>query len=263
MKKLILSLSMLCSVALLWTACDKKDEDNSGKARVQVRLTDDPGDFDAVYVDVREVRVNMTDADDDGWQTLSGIRPGIYNLLDLVNDKDTLLADAFLPSGRIHQMRLVLGSQNSVVVNGVETPLQTPSAQQSGLKLNIQQDIDGGLLYVILLDFDVAKSIVHTGNGKFILKPVIRTIFESVGGSVKGVVLPDSVKAAVLLMNGNDTIASSFTGANGGYLMKGLPSGNYWLNVRPLHPDFDTAVVNNIVVNAGSVTWVDTVRLRK
>lgn len=50
--------------------------------------------------------------------------------------------------------------------------LETPSAQQSALKLNIHQPIQEGMLYKLLLDFDVAKSIHKTGNGRCVLKPL-------------------------------------------------------------------------------------------
>ena len=114
---------------------------------------------------------------------MQGVNAAVYDVLKLVNDDDTLLADANIPSGRLHQLRLVLGTENYVKIEGTTQliKLETPSAQQSGLKLNIQQDVLDGILYTITLDFDVAKSIVKTGNNKYILKPTIRTILNAAG----------------------------------------------------------------------------------
>ena len=180
--------------ASFFSACSDSDSMMNQPARLEVRLTDDPGNFDAVNIDIRDVQINVTGDDNNGWQSLPGVRQGIYNLLDLVNDKDTLLVNADVPSGRLQQLRLVLGNNNTVVVDGVTIPLETPSAQQSGLKLNIHQDVAGGILYTLVLDFDAARSIVVTGNKKYILKPVIRTVLKAAGGSIKGAVLPDSVR---------------------------------------------------------------------
>jgi hypothetical protein len=146
-------------------------------------------------------------------------------------------------------------------VNGQKIPLETPSAQQSGLKLNIHQTITSGILYTITLDFDAAKSIVTTGNNKYILKPVIRTVFNAVGGSIKGFVLPSSVLTAVYALQGPDTIASTFTGSNGGYLVKGLAAGSYSLSFVPSDTTYTTQTKTGIAVTTGNVTTVDTVFL--
>src|SRR3546814_20987710 len=111
----------------------------------------------------------------------------MYNLLELVDGHDTLLVDAMIPSGKIHQLRLVLGDENWMTINGEDHALKTPSAQQSGLKLNINADVVPGIIYGLVLYFDVAKSIVEAGNsGKYILKPVIRTFLEDRKSDGKG-----------------------------------------------------------------------------
>jgi hypothetical protein len=269
MKRTIFSAAGFLILSLLFVSCKNDDSMMAGKSKLEVRLTDDPGNYDAVYIDIQDVQINVTgDSATEGWQSLQGVNRGVYNLLDLVNDKDTLLAVADIPSGRISQMRLILGPDNSVVVDGTEYELKTPSAQQSGLKLNIHQDVTTGVLYTILLDFDVAKSIVQTGNKKFILKPVIRTVLNAAGlqvkvGDISGFVMPDSVLTSVLALQGPDTIASTFTDSTGGYMIKGLNAGLYDLHFVP----GDTTWLKNqkagVIVNKGQVTVVDTVFLQK
>jgi hypothetical protein len=252
-------------VFLLFTSttlisCSEKD--SSEKARLEVRMTDDPAAYDAVYIDLKDVQINVTGDDDKNWQSLPGVKAGIYNLLDLVNDKDTLLCNADIPTGKLHQIRLVLGSNNSIQLNGVKIPLETPSAQQSGLKLNVQQTVTGGILYTLLLDFDAGRSIVTTGNGKFILKPVIRTVLNAVGGSIKGAVTPKTVTTAVYAINGTDTM-TTFTDLNGGYLIKGVPAATYTMKYYPTDTAYKSQTKTGIAVTTGNVTIVDTVRLMK
>ena len=132
-------LALIFSISLI--SCSKQENSSSGKAQLKVYLTDDPADYDQVIIDVKDVQINVTNDTTGGWQSLSTVNTGSYDLLKLVNDDDTLLASSDIPTGTIQQMRLILGDNNYVVVNGQNIPLETPSAQQSGLKLNIHQSV--------------------------------------------------------------------------------------------------------------------------
>ena len=249
---------------ILFIAC-KKNGANDGTARLQVYLTDDPGDYEAVYIDVKDVQINVTGDSSNGWQSLQGVNAGTYDLLKLVNDEDTILADAEIPTGRLHQMRLVLGTENYVKLIGTNDliKLETPSAQQSGLKLNIQYDVTNDRLYTILLDFDVAKSIVRTGNSKYILKPTIRTVLNAVGGTLKGVVMPKDFQTAVYAVQGLDTVATTFTGLTGGYIIKGLPAGTYDVFYRPTNNTYKDSLRTGISIMFNTTTKIDTTFLHQ
>src|SRR3982751_1069155 len=94
--------SLLVISSSFFVGC-KKNSNSQDNAHLKLYLTDDPGDYEAVIIDVKDVQINVTGDGDDGWQSLPGVIPGSYNLLDLVDDKDTLLADALIPSGKLHQ----------------------------------------------------------------------------------------------------------------------------------------------------------------
>jgi hypothetical protein len=255
------SLLLLAATALTisFYACSKNDS-SSGKARMQVALTDDPGNYDEVNIDVQDIRINYSDDTAKGWVSLGGVKTGSYDILKLANGKDTILADAQINSGRIEQIRLVLGDNNYVRIGNQTIKLETPSAQQSGLKLNIHQDVNEGITYKLLMDFDASRSIVQTGNAKFMLKPVIRTTLEAIGGSIKGFVAPDSLATAVYALQGTDTIAGTYT-LNGAYMLKGLSAGTYSLAFAPSNTTFQKQTKAGVTVTTNSVTVVDTVRL--
>lgn len=255
MKTLLLLFATSLTLALF--SCQKND---SGKARIQVALTDGPGNYDEVNIDVQDIRINYSNDDDKGWVSLDGVKTGNYDVLKLANGKDTLLADAQINTGRIQQIRLVLGSNNFVRLNGQRYDLQTPSAQQSGLKLNIHQDVNEGILYKLVMDFDASRSIVETGNKKYNLKPVIRTTLEAIGGSIKGYVLPNSFASAVYALQGTDTVAGTYT-VNGAYMLKGLSAGTYSVAVVPSNSSYQKQTVSGVNVTVNNVTTVDTVRL--
>jgi len=258
----ILALAFVSITSVATYSCSKNDSAaaSADKSRLQVYLTDDPGNYDEVVIDVQDIMVNYSSDSTNGWQSLSNVNRGSYDILKLVNDNDTLLGDAELNPGKIEQIRLILGPNNYVTVDGQKIPLTTPSAQQSGLKLNINQDVNAGITYKLLLDFDASRSIVKTGNGKYILKPVIRTSLAAIGGSIKGFVLPDSVHTAVYAIQGSDTITGTYT-SNGSYMVKGLNAGTYTLAFAPADSTFKSQNLTGVNVTTNAVTTVDTIRL--
>lgn len=260
--KSILS-GLVAVAALVITGCSKNETSASGSgSKLQVYLTDDPGNYESVFIDVQDVRINYSGDSTEGWTSLNNVKRGTYDILRLINDKDTLLGEAELKTGKLQQIRLVLGPNNMVRINGVNYPLQTPSAQQSGLKLKINQSIEEGVLYKLVLDFDAGRSIVKTGNGKYILKPVIRTSLKATGGSIKGFVLPATIQTGVYAIRGTDTVAGTQT-QNGAFLIRGLESGTYNVGFLPSDtPTHKIQTIKSVVVNNNSVTVIDTVRLQ-
>ena len=110
-----------------------------------------------------------------GWIDLV-TNPGIYNLMDYVEDDTIIAFDSLLAVQTISQLRIILGDSNTVMVDSVLYDLFTPSAQSSGLKVQVHTQMIPDSSYVIMLDFDPEQSIKQSGNGKYKLKPVIRTI---------------------------------------------------------------------------------------
>ena len=93
------------------------------------------------------------------------------------------------------------------------------------------------------------------------LKPVIRANFELTAGRIKGVVTPDTVSTNVVAIMGTDT-ASTFTDAQGNYLIGGLRAGTYSLDFYPTDTAFFNAQRTGINVSLGTITVVDTVHLQ-
>lgn len=164
----ILCISMLA-------ACGK-DGDGTGRSSMRVKMKDAPGDFQKVNVEIISVQVHHTDENNPGgsWTTLA-TNAAVYDLLLLQDSITAVLANnTQIPSGGVDQLRLILGANNSVMVDGIVFPLKTPSAMQSGLKINMNTFLEDGETYEVLIDFDANASIVVEGNGSFSLKPVIK-----------------------------------------------------------------------------------------
>jgi hypothetical protein len=250
-----------CVALLGFTSCDDQPE-ATGSTRLQVRLTDAPGDYAAVNVEVIGVEIHRETGDQaSGWENLPLVQTGTINLLELTNGKNLLLASADLPAGQISQIRLKLGNNNTLVLrDGRTVALTTPSGQTSGLKLQVNQELKADVTYEMLLDFDAAKSIVPRGNsGQYNLKPVIRVLTQAVRGGIRGKVDPAAAKPGILVMAGTDTIAGGYTdAATGDFLIKGIPAGSYTVEFTSAAPYKTretrvTTVTNDQITDLGTV----------
>ncbi|WP_339609545.1 DUF4382 domain-containing protein [uncultured Planktosalinus sp.] len=257
--KSILKISFLSILVFAFTSCSDDDSNSDQASRVMVNLTDAPGDYEHVYIDVQDVRVIYGGNGEE--VTIGNINAGVYDLLELTGGVSVLLADEEIPSGIISQMRLVLGEENSIVIDGEAFPLQTPSAQQSGLKLQVNQTLEAGILYEFTLDFDVEESIVEQGNGGYLLKPVIRASTAAESGSISGLVLPLGVQTLVSASNSENTI-SAYTNAQGDFVLHGVPEGTYTVTIEPeVTSGFQIIVIEDVEVVNGNVTTMGTIEL--
>ena len=248
-------------VAFIWS-CSSHD---SQLATVQVRLTDAPGDFEEVNIDIQDVQVN-SDTSSSGWVSLGVTNKGVYNLLKLTNGLDVVLGDIQLPEGKISQIRLILGNNNTVKVSGQSLALKTPSAQQSGLKIQVHTTLKAGVNYNITLDFDAARSIVSTGNGSFNLKPVIRSVVAvAESGAIKGIVTPAASTPAVLVISkagtvDADTVSTYADQTTGKFLINGLAAGTYEVSFSPKTGYLPTSI-SGVNVTLGAVTDLGTIQI--
>lgn len=244
-------LGLFLSIVAL-SACTRNTNETSYS--YAVRMTDAPGPYNAVFIDLQGVELTGLD----GEVVTMNVNSGIYNLLNFSNGLDTLIATGSLNMAKVEQIRLILGPNNSVVVNQVSYPLSTPSAEQSGLKLQVHQTLQAGVQYQVLLDFDANESIVETGSGTYKLKPVIRSIETAQSGSIRGQISPSGVLAFV-----SATLGISYStnvNTNGDFILKGLPAGNYMVTVTPNIP-YLPVTLNNVSVTIGTTTNIGTIAL--
>lgn len=164
--KLLFSISL--SVITFFSACKKE----SGSTTLRIRMTDAPASFEEINIDLQEVNIKFS-GDTSAWIAMQTTE-GIYNLLEFQNGVDTLIAQGTYPAGKIKEIRLVLGSNNTVKTGGEIHPLTIPSGSESGLKLKIDRNLDGPFDSVTI-DFDAAMSVAQEADG-FKLRPVLKIL---------------------------------------------------------------------------------------
>ncbi len=260
----MIKIGTICLLLISLGACST---DNNGSKQpvaatgtIEIRLTDAPVDYESVMIDIRDIQINMTTDENSGWQTPENVKVGIYDLLKFANGKDTLLAIGKFPIGTIKQMRLILGENNLVGENGKLYPLNTPSGQNSGIKINTNVTLVANTTYQLVLDFDASRSIIKAGNsGKYLLKPVIRGFLATETGQIRGEISPSNIKTVVWAIPGTDSVGT-YTDNKGKFLVRGLREGNYRLAIVPQKP-YKEKIIDNIIVSKGKITDVFLIKL--
>ena len=270
---------LLAAAACLLAACGGSDSDPAVNApaagTLRVALADAPAcGYDEVNVTVERVRVHQSGSAADeagGWSEVVLNPVKRVNLLDLTNGVLEELGATTLPAGTYTQLRLVLSSNNAttplansvVPTGGAEKPLDTPSGQQSGLKINTQINVASSQLTDVVLDFDACKSVVVAGNsGRYLLHPVlsilprVATSGLAVEGYVAGAIATGST--SVSLQQAGVVARSTAPDANGKFLLSPVPAGTYDLvitasgRVTSIVTGVPVAATGKTVVNAST-----------
>lgn len=252
MKKLVFTLVL--ALPFVFASCSNDQDPSTEMSEMSVRLTDAPGDYEHVYVDVQGLEIH---SDEEGWVSMTDVQTGVYDLLEFTNGMDTLLTNTVLPAGRVSQMRMILGENNQVGIDGQLYDLDTPSAQQSGLKFQINADLEAGMVYKLWIDFDAGKSIVETGNGTYSLKPVIRTYSEIASGSIHGSVCVTDAQVYVEAINAEGVAFGTYSDLETGlFQINGLDAGTYQLVYTPA-AELTPVTVDGVAVELGGVTELE------
>ncbi|MBI5372044.1 MAG: DUF4382 domain-containing protein [Sphingobacteriales bacterium] len=261
-KFLMAGLALLTSSLLLWS-CQKElagsTTGNPDKPHaVTIYLTDHQTPvFDSVFIDIRGLQVKLEDDSlpNDGWVTLA-IHPGVYNILRFRNGLDTLFGTGTLPNARVKKVKLILGTQNSVMENGQSFPLRVKDEDREVIAnldaSNFEITNNGQVLFWI--DFDAGNSIQvdNSGSGNnngYRLKSHIKIFTRSRSGSIEGKVLPFAADAIVKAVIGADTATAIPDHDDGEYKIVGLNAGTYTLLIDGQNGYSDTTITNIVVVN--------------
>lgn len=284
--KLFLGLaSAVIAMVLVFSACTKSGV--NGNSSVAVFLTDGPGDFDAVNIDIQKVEVkvdkdekhkrddNRNGLDDDKddhmkrkddfgeWIDL-GFAPKVIDVLSLRNGIETQLGTANIDAGTVRKIRITLGTKNTVVKGAVTYDLLMDSQTSNFLYIKLfdkHRERGNRNDVKVWVDFDIANSIVET-NGKFYLKPVLRPFCNANFGEIEGKVLPLDAKAVVRVSDGAGFNAVALPSREGEFKVRGIADGTYTVTIEGIAP-YAKKIITNVVVKKGEDTKIGTITLVK
>ena len=278
-------------VFTVFISCTDNDDKNRDYGRLSVNLTDAPFPHDLVAeanvtifkIDARykgdmDIISEVEDNSDSSMITEEKSSFVVLmedemevNLLELTNGVTKNLVDLDVPVGIYDLVRVYVKGVNVVLTDGSTFDLKVPSGEQTGIKIFIKPGlvVEGGLSADLLLDFDVSKSFVAKGGGSnsenitgFNFKPVIKACNMSTAGTLSGKVttLQEEVavglKGAQVAVFAADTLnTTTFTDADGKYMVMGLMAGSYDVEVEL--STYQKQSVADIEIVAGNTTSQD------
>lgn len=159
--------------ALLFTSCEKEQ---IGSVTVNFSDSGTATAYDEVVIDVRRVEVVFANANmnNEFGKYFLDAHPGAFDLAALNANGDTELANKQrMPIGALTEIRIVVGDESYIKVNGVKHDLVVSNSPASGLTLPLDdKGIYAGQQAEIILNIDVAGSVVQSG-GNYALHPLI------------------------------------------------------------------------------------------
>lgn len=274
------------TMVLALLACSGSSS-NSQTAFVNTSISDPPtcsapsGPYSHVFVTVTDVKIHTNanaGPNDSGWVDLT---PNLQNnpqQVDLLAQASTECFLAMLGSkmeiqaGSYQQIRIFLAQDNTSVASNqcssvpgnlanclvlaatnFVQPLTLTSEAKSGLKIPSGQIAGGNFTIApgetkdLDIDFSACASIVATGSGKFMLKPVLHAGEVGLSSAINGTVVDSTTGkpivggTTVVALEQKDpsgidrVILSTLTDASGNFALCPVPSGSYDLVVTAVN----------------------------
>lgn len=252
---------MCFTVSVLIISCSESTQPETGQGQLKITMVDAPAGYDEVNISVTRVEVHIANPDSNsGWFVIND-NAATYDLLTLRNGASVILGNNSLDAGRYTQIRLIIGTGSNVVVDGITYPLEIPGGEQSGVKLNHQFEIQSGLIYELLLDFDAERSIVLTGNSQYKLKPVIRLVPAVISGTISGKINPANAAGYVYAISGTDTSGTIAEPITGSFKLMALLQQTYRVEVLSADFAYNDTTITDVSVIAKQDTDLGTINL--
>lgn len=255
MKKLSLLILGLLATSSLWS-CQSDESDL--KALVNILLVDSPAKWDSVFVEFEgvELQVQVTGRESEVQTFFLPYTLGdkVIEVSELVAGKAILLGRDELPIGKILGVSLKLGTDHSLYYKGERYPLPIQSAKLTPVLLRKTWELEQGISYDLILDFDLEKSIEVRNQTplSFELKPFVRA-FSAIGtGELKGSIEPSTLRPALYVINQSDTL-STHVNSTGSFSFR-LPPGIYTFLLDSKDERYKSGFIPNVEIVSGKST---------
>src|SRR5215472_1655901 len=312
MYRYLLTVSIVCTallaVAILVAGCGGSGSNGSGFVNLSIS---DPatcsapsGPYSHVFVTVTDVKIHTSanaGPNDSGFIDLTPNLKNSPQQVDLLAQASTecflamLGSNVEIPAGTYQQIRVFLapdgttisnnqctgGAANCVVLtsDGSVHDLQLASETQTGLKIPSGQiaggnfTIGSGQTKDLDIDFNACASIIATGSGQFILKPVLHAGEVGLSSAINGNVVDSTTGkplvggTTVVALEQKDAsgvdrvILSTLADANGNFALCPVPTGTYDLVIAAVNgagvfyaPSITTGVKDSTAVGQVPIT---------
>lgn len=235
-----------------------QSEDTDLKALVNIILVDSPAKWDSVFVEIDgvtlEVQLKGRESEVKSFFFPYLLGNKIIKISELVAGKALLLGRNELPEGKILGVSLKLGTSHYFYFQGDRYVLPLTSATPFPVRLHKSWQLESGVSYDLILDFDLENSIQLKNQTplSYQLKPVVHA-FSTIGtGELKGTIDPVNLRPALYAINQTDSLSTQIN-SSGNFLFR-LAPGKYTLYIEPKDAGFKSTVLSGVEVVAGKST---------
>lgn len=197
-KKTLQTSTSIAILVPLLSACGSSSSSSTETGTLSLGITDGPVE-NASEVNVTISSIELKGAED---KVITLDPPQSFNLLDYQGDAQLVLfEDHTLVAGDYQWMRLGVDDSSIRIGNGPLFPLEIPSADKTGLKLQRGFTIGAGSSNSFTVDFDLRKSVT-LANGNYKLRPTLRLVDNLEAGALQGTVADNLVEDVNCINNG-------------------------------------------------------------
>ena len=272
-------MAIASAMLFAFSSCEKEeikqDPDGPNAGTFAVKMTDAPGDYEALEVEVTSVEAYLEGA---GWVSLNN-EARMVSVLELTNGAETQLAYVSSADvGVYSKVRVTFGNNNSLtfdsgtdlgfdlggLTGGASATINLDWATSSSnqVVININEEVSAEAGASVLLDFNVMQSVVQNGQ-EFVLNPAVTLIADAstgVQGRING-----AASSAVIITDGENSY-NTYTDASGYFLIRGVEDGEYTATLMPsqeglgLLQHADDQTIEGVVVAKGEITQMGTIQ---
>ncbi|RKQ50677.1 uncharacterized protein DUF4382 [Roseivirga pacifica] len=183
--------TLFIGTGLITMSCDDDNNNNemSGQGSARIEATDaavDAENVSGVFLSVDEVQVI---ANGEVENSIMFDEPEVFDIMAYQNGETYFMGEVDLDAGAYDQVRLMLTSGAEAFIeftDGTTQEIDVPSGSQSGYKINGEFEVLANGVSEVVLDVDLRKALVMTGNGEYKLRPTARLIGKSESGTIMG-----------------------------------------------------------------------------
>ncbi len=232
--------------------------DSNPKALLNVILIDAPAQWDSVFVQVEGVDVEIQllgrEAETQTFFLPYSLGDKVIELSALLAGEGLLMGRDELPIGKIVSATFRIGNSHSLFLKGDRYALPLANSGLTEIPLDLEMDLEQGIAYDLILDFDLEKSIrvLRESPLSLELDPKL-TAFSGIGtGEIKGTISPTTLRPAIYAIISGDSV-NTHINSSGSFSLR-LLEGIYRIYIDPKDQRYQPGIIQNVEVIAGKST---------
>ncbi len=242
----------------LFFSCESAD--SAPTALVNLVLVDTPAKWDSVLVEIEgvEVEILVQGRETESQRFFLEYKNGDKQIRvsDLIGGRGLIIGRDELPSGKIIGLSVQMGQNHLLYQEKKAYAMPLANMTDPNISLEVDLELEAGIAYDLVLDLDLEKSIIQKSASPLQLQldPYFSVVDGVTAGEVSGTVTPLTLKPAIYLIQGTDSI-STHPNTSGIYIFRVSP-GIYSIYFDPKDSRYSSTTLTNVPVETGKTTEI-------